>query len=74
MWMLLLVRGARFMKSWMMISVAVRTNECEGRLFFGNDALPMLRAALLGDAWFSGPVWDSEGAARPGVTRARPAS
>ena len=41
----------------------------DGRLFFGSDALPMLRAALLGDAWFDGPAWDEAAAARPGVLR-----
>ncbi|MDE2147164.1 MAG: 2-hydroxychromene-2-carboxylate isomerase [Burkholderiales bacterium] len=42
---------------------------CEGRLFWGLDALPMLRAALQGDAWFEGPAWDAAGAPRPGVRR-----
>jgi 2-hydroxychromene-2-carboxylate isomerase len=42
---------------------------CDGRLFWGLDALPMLRAAVLGDPWFDGPTWESEGQARPGVTR-----
>ena len=31
--------------------------ELEGRLFWGLDALPMLAAALRGDAWFEGPGW-----------------
>ena len=43
--------------------------ELDGRLFWGADALPMLRAALLGDAWFDGPAWDEAGAPRPGVVR-----
>ena len=43
--------------------------ELDGRLFWGLDALPMLRAALLGDAWFDGPAWDEAGAPRPGVVR-----
>lgn len=47
----------------------VPTIECEGRLFWGLDALPMLAAFLLGDAWFEGPAWDREGAPRPGVVR-----
>lgn len=42
---------------------------CEGRLFWGLDALPMLRAAVLGDAWFEGPAWEAEGRPRPGVVR-----
>lgn len=47
----------------------VPTFGCDGRLFFGNDALPMLRAALLGDGWFEGPAWQREGAPRPGLQR-----
>jgi 2-hydroxychromene-2-carboxylate isomerase len=42
----------------------------DGRLFWGLDALPMLAAALRGDAWFDGPVWAAEGAPRAGVRRA----
>ncbi len=29
----------------------------DGKLFWGLDALPMLRQYLLGDAWFDGPDW-----------------
>ena len=29
----------------------------EGRLFWGFDGLPALRAFLQGDAWFDGPQW-----------------
>ena len=29
----------------------------DGKLFWGLDALPMLRAYLAGDAWFDGPAW-----------------
>jgi 2-hydroxychromene-2-carboxylate isomerase len=47
----------------------VPTYELDGRLFWGVDALPMLRAALMGDAWFSGPQWDAAAVAPPGVTR-----
>ncbi len=43
--------------------------ELEGRVFWGLDALPMLRDALLGGHWFEGPAWDAEGAPRPGVVR-----
>jgi 2-hydroxychromene-2-carboxylate isomerase len=32
--------------------------EVDGRLFWGLDGLPMLRACLQGDAWFEGPAWD----------------
>jgi 2-hydroxychromene-2-carboxylate isomerase len=43
--------------------------ELDGRIFWGLDALPMLRAALLDDPWFDGPAWAREGAPRPGVAR-----
>jgi 2-hydroxychromene-2-carboxylate isomerase len=47
----------------------VPTFDLGGRLFWGLDALPMLRAALQGDAWFDGPQWDAAAVAPPGVTR-----
>ena len=47
----------------------VPTFECDGRLFWGLDALPMLRDALTGGAWFDGPAWAAAGAPRPGVVR-----
>ncbi len=47
----------------------VPTFELDGRLFWGLEALPMLRAALQGDAWFSGPAWDQASQPRPGVSR-----
>ncbi len=47
----------------------VPTIELDGRLFWGLDALPMARAALLGDTWFDGPAWDAAGRAPPGVRR-----
>ena len=47
----------------------VPTIEVDGRLFWGIDALPMVRAALQGDAWFDGPQWDAAAVKRPGVTR-----
>ena len=47
----------------------VPTCVCEGRQFWGLDALPMLREALQGGAWFEGPAWDAAGAPRPGVRR-----
>ena len=47
----------------------VPTFDLDGRLFWGVDALPMLRAALQGDAWFDGPQWDAAGIAPPGVRR-----
>ena len=47
----------------------VPTFGVDGRLFWGLDALPMLRAAVLGEAWFDGPAWDAAGAPRPAVRR-----
>jgi 2-hydroxychromene-2-carboxylate isomerase len=47
----------------------VPTFESDGRLFWGLEALPMLRASLLGDAWFSGSTWDEAGRPRPGISR-----
>jgi 2-hydroxychromene-2-carboxylate isomerase len=47
----------------------VPTFALEGRLFWGLDALPMLRDALQGGAWFAGPAWAAEGAPRVGVSR-----
>lgn len=47
----------------------VPTFEVDGRLFWGLDALPMLRAYLLGDRWFDGRGWDAAGVAPPGVRR-----
>jgi 2-hydroxychromene-2-carboxylate isomerase len=47
----------------------VPTLTLQGRHFWGLDALPMLRDALLGGAWFDGPGWDREGAPRAGVVR-----
>ena len=47
----------------------VPTIECEGRLFWGFDALPMVAGFLLGDPWFDGPDWQREGAPRPGLVR-----
>jgi 2-hydroxychromene-2-carboxylate isomerase len=47
----------------------VPTFEVDGKLFWGLDALPMLRAYLAGDAWFEG-AWDAAAAIAPGVSRA----
>ena len=41
----------------------------EGRAFFGQDALPMLRDALAGDPWFASPAWDEAGRQPPGLQR-----
>ena len=47
----------------------VPTVELDGRLFWGQDALPMLRAALDGDPWFRSGVWESAAQPRPGISR-----
>ena len=47
----------------------VPTIECEGRLFWGLDSLPMLAAWLRGDPWFDGPDWDRAAVAPPGIAR-----
>ena len=47
----------------------VPTIELDDRLYWGLDALPMVRAALLGDTWFAGPDWDAAGQTPPGVVR-----
>jgi 2-hydroxychromene-2-carboxylate isomerase len=47
----------------------VPTLVADGRHFFGLDALPMLRAALAGDAWFDTPAWDTAGSQPPGLQR-----
>lgn len=47
----------------------VPTFELDGRLFWGLDALPMVAAALRGEAWFDGPDWDAAGHPPPGVQR-----
>lgn len=33
--------------------------EVDGKVFWGLDALPMLRAYLEGNAWFEGPQWEA---------------
>lgn len=47
----------------------VPTLELEGRHFWGLDALPMVRDALQGGAWFDGPGWTDALAPRAGVVR-----
>ena len=42
--------------------------EVDGKLFWGVDALPMLRAYLLDDAWFEGG-WNSVASVAAGVRR-----
>ena len=41
----------------------------DGRVFWGQDALPMLRAYLQGDAWFDGPDWHAPALCEVGVRR-----
>ncbi len=48
----------------------VPTVEVDGRLFWGADALPMLRAFLQGDPWFD-THWDAAAATPVGVERPR---
>ena len=43
--------------------------EVDGKLFWGMDALPMLRAWLESDAWFSGSDWDSVNRIGVGISR-----
>lgn len=43
--------------------------ELDGRAFWGLDALPMLRAALRGDAWIDSGAWEAAGVAPPGIVR-----
>ena len=41
----------------------------DGKLFWGLDSLPMLRAYLQGDAWFDGPDWQAGANVREGLGR-----
>ena len=41
----------------------------EGQVFWGNDALPMLRAFLLGDPWFASDEWTRVAALPVGIQR-----
>lgn len=41
----------------------------DGQVFWGNDALPMLRAYLQGDAWFQSPDWTGVAQLPVGVQR-----
>jgi 2-hydroxychromene-2-carboxylate isomerase len=47
----------------------VPTIEVDGLLFWGVDALPMLRSYLDGDPWFATDAWAREGAPRRGLRR-----
>ncbi len=47
----------------------VPTLECDGRQFWGQDSLTMLRAAMHGDAWFDAPHWAAATCQPDGVQR-----
>ncbi|MBS7808278.1 2-hydroxychromene-2-carboxylate isomerase [Variovorax sp. PCZ-1] len=49
----------------------VPTMEVDGQLFWGLDALPMLRAYLQGDDWFSSSAWAKASDLPAGVVRKR---
>ena len=49
----------------------VPTMEVDGKIFWGFDALPMLRGYLQGDAWFQGSAWSSVAGLPAGVRRMR---
>jgi 2-hydroxychromene-2-carboxylate isomerase len=49
----------------------VPTMQVDGRLFWGLDALPMLRAYSRGDAWFESPAWKAASDLPTGVVRKR---
>ncbi len=49
----------------------VPTFEVDGKLFWGLDALPMLRAYLLGDAWFESAAWTDAAQLPVGIQRSR---
>lgn len=48
----------------------VPTLAVDGKLFWGLDALPMLRDFLDGGAWFQGPDWDAAPQVPVGIRRA----
>lgn len=41
----------------------------DDKVFWGQDALPMLRAYLMGDDWFAGPDWQAVQATTVGIRR-----
>jgi 2-hydroxychromene-2-carboxylate isomerase len=47
----------------------VPTCEVDGKLFWGLDSLPMLRAYLQGDAWFGADAWDRSATVPVGIRR-----
>lgn len=46
--------------------------EVDGKVFWGLDALPMLRAYLEGDVWFDGPQWQAVTQVPSGLVRSQP--
>ncbi len=50
----------------------VPTIAVDGKLFWGQDALPMLRDYLEGGEWFQGSAWDDSSALPSALTRKRP--
>jgi len=50
----------------------VPTCAVDGKLFWGFDALPMLRDYLEGDAWFASGAWEAAQQVGAGVVRAKP--
>jgi 2-hydroxychromene-2-carboxylate isomerase len=47
----------------------VPTCVVDGKLFWGLDGLPMLKACLQGDAWFDGPGWNGVADVSVGISR-----
>jgi 2-hydroxychromene-2-carboxylate isomerase len=47
----------------------VPTMQVDEQLFWGLDALPMLRQYLLGDAWFASPAWRDVASTPVGLVR-----
>ncbi len=43
--------------------------EVDGKVFWGLDGIPLLRAYLQGDAWFNGPHWDAAASLPVGTSR-----
>jgi 2-hydroxychromene-2-carboxylate isomerase len=41
----------------------------DGKVFWGLDALPMLRDFITGGVWFNTPTWTDAGIAPPGIQR-----
>jgi 2-hydroxychromene-2-carboxylate isomerase len=47
----------------------VPSMQVDDKLFWGQDALPMLRAYLLGDTWFHEGAWQAAASLPTGVRR-----